>query len=299
MGKYYRDYADFLKERFEGKVQKLTVDVGHTCPNRDGTKGRGGCIYCNNASFSPALAAPGSRMSVAAQLQAGKEFFARKYPTMRYLAYFQSYTNTHDDPSRLIARYREALAVSDVVGLIIGTRPDSVSPELLAQLSEINSSGKRVIIEYGAESSHDTTLQAINRCHTWADTVNAVNLTREAGIDVGLHFIMGLPGESRDMMLATVDAINRLRPDTVKFHQLQVIDHTPLARMWREGSIDLHLFEVGEYLDLCKDIVGRLDPSIAIERFTSSAPSDLLLAPHWGLKNYQFTNLLNNLLAVR
>ena len=152
-------------------------------------------------------------------------------------------------------------------------------------------------MEYGAESSHDSTLSLINRCHTWADTVNAVEMTRSAGLDVGLHFIMGLPGETIGMMLSTIEQINRLKPDTVKFHQLQVIKSTPLARLWQHGQIDLQLFDVDSYLDLCVEIVKRLDPSIAIERFTSSAPADLLLAPRWGLKNYQFTNLLNNRLA--
>lgn len=286
----FRDYSEYLRERFDGKVQKLTVDAGFSCPNRDGTIGRGGCSYCNNSSFSPAL---GSNGSVAAQLEAGKRFFARKYPEMRYLAYFQSYTNTHAPIDRLIALYEEALSVDGIVGLIIGTRPDCVNENLLSALSEINRS-RRVIMEYGAESTHDSTLRAVNRCHTWADTCRAVELTRQAGLDAGLHFILGLPGENTDMMLATVDEINRLRPDTVKFHQLQIIRGTRLARQWQQGEVSVKTFTVDEYLDLCVEIVKRLDPSIAIERFTSSSPAELLLAPRWGLKNYEFTNLLRN-----
>lgn len=286
----FKDYSEYLRERFDGKVQKLTVDAGFSCPNRDGTIGRGGCSYCNNSSFSPAL---GSNGSVAAQLEAGKRFFARKYPEMRYLAYFQSYTNTHAPIDRLIALYEEALSVDGIEGLIIGTRPDCVNENLLSALSEINRS-RRVIMEYGAESTHDSTLRAVNRCHTWADTCRAVELTRQAGLDAGLHFILGLPGESTDMMLATVDEINRLHPDTVKFHQLQIIRGTRLARQWQQGEVSVKTFTVDEYLDLCVEIVKRLDPSIAIERFTSSSPAELLLAPRWGLKNYEFTNLLRN-----
>ncbi len=290
----YRDYSEYLRERFDGKVQKLTVDAGFSCPNRDGTIGRGGCTYCNNSSFSPSL---GAKESVAAQLEAGKRFFARKYPEMRYLAYFQSYTNTHAPIDRLLALYEEALSVDDVVGLIIGTRPDCVDERLLAALAEINRS-RRVIMEYGAESSHDSTLRAVNRCHTWADTSRAVELTRQAGLDVGLHFILGLPGESREMMLATVDEINRLSPDTVKFHQLQIIRGTRLARQWEAGEAEVATLTVDQYLDLCVEIVRRLDPTIAIERFTSSSPAELLISPRWGLKNYEFTNLLRNRLKT-
>lgn len=291
----YRDYATYLSERFDGKVQKLTVDAGFTCPNRDGTIGRGGCSYCNNHSFSPAL---GSRDSVADQLEAGKRFFARKYPQMRYLAYFQSYTNTHGPIDRLLSLYEEALSVDGVVGLIIGTRPDCVDERLLSALAQINRR-KPVMMEYGAESSHDATLRSVNRCHTWADTCRAADLTRAAGLDVGLHFILGLPGESRDMMLATVDQINRLRPDTVKFHQLQIISGTRLAQQWERGEVAVENFTVEDYLDLCAEIVERLDPAIAIERFTSSSPAELLLSPRWGLKNHEFTNLLRNRLSRR
>jgi hypothetical protein len=309
MGRYYKDYADYLAEHFTGKMQKLTVNAGFSCPNRDGTIGRGGCVYCNNSSFSPELMA--ERQSgvngVTAQLEAGKRFFEHKYPSMRYLAYFQSYTNTHGDAGRLLALYEEALAVDKVDGLIIGTRPDCVPDSLLRDIAAL---GKPVIMEYGAESSHDITLQTINRCHTWAQTVDAVQRSVELGLSVGLHFIMGLPGESREMMLQTVERAAALPIDTVKFHQLQIIKNTTLACETVTGEdgvmqfrgYSLHLFEVEEYVDLCVEMIetlNRLNPRIAIERFTSQAPADLLLAPRWGLKNYQFTNLLNNRLAAR
>jgi hypothetical protein len=295
VNKYYRDYADFLADIFDGKVQKISINAGLMCPNRDGTIGRGGCAYCNNQAFSPAYGNVGTR--VAEQLEAGKQFFARKYPTMRYLAYFQSYTSTHGNIDALMSMYEEAVAVDDVVGIIIGTRPDCMPDDLLSRLSELN---KRlpVIIEYGAESSHNDSLERVNRCHTWQTTVDAVLRTHSAGLRVGLHFILGLPGESIEMMLETVDRINELPIDTVKFHQLQIVRNTRLGALYEAGQLDVHLFTVDEYVDLCVEIVHRLRKDIAIERFVSQSPDDLLIAPRWGLKNYQFTNLLNNKLKL-
>lgn len=283
----YTDYSSYLARYFDGKRQKLTVNARFTCPNRDGTKGTGGCIYCNNHSFSPM--ADGAHLPVREQIEAGKRFFSGKYPNMRYLAYFQSYTNTYDDPDRLIDLYREALDAEGVDGLIIGTRPDAVPQELLDRLSAL-ARVHYIMIEYGAESSHDDTLARVNRCHGWADTVDAVRRTAAAGIHVGLHLIMGLPGETREMMLETVDRCCELPVDVLKLHQLQVIKGTWLASR-PEG---VTLFSVDEYLDLCVDIVKRVPRSIAIERFTSSAPADMLIAPRWGLKNYEFANLLKN-----
>lgn len=299
MGQFYRDYADYLAERFEGKVQKLTVNAGFSCPNRDGTLGRGGCVYCNNVSFSPQIAAG----DVVRQLEEGKRFFARKYPHMRYLAYFQSYTNTHGPIEDLMELYARAAGVDGVVGIIIGTRPDCVPDGLLDRLTTLP---VPVMMEYGAETSHDSTLSAINRCHTWAQTVDAVERTVARGIDVGLHFIMGLPGETHSMMLETVRRAAALPVSTVKFHQLQVIAGTPLAReaVWAEDKsratfrgLPVHMFTVEEYVELCVEIVRELtraNPSVAIERFTSQAPEGMLVAPRWGLKNYQFVNLLTN-----
>lgn len=330
MSQFYRDYADFLRERFDGKMQKITIDAGFSCPNRDGTIGRGGCVYCNNLSFSPMP----SRRSIAAQIEAGKAFFARKYPRMRYLAYFQSYTNTHGPIDRLMELYSEALATEGVDGLIIGTRPDCVSDELLRALSAL---GRPVIMEYGAESSHNDTLRVINRCHTWEQTVDTVERTVAAGLPVGLHFIMGLPGETEEMMLQTAGRAARLPISTLKFHQLQIISGTTLAKgiqgltplsttfdasVTSEASDTsetsatstriqnrptfrgrpIEIFSVDAYIDLCVKIVEtivRENPSIAIERFTSQAPAGMLIAPRWGLKNYQFTHLLEKALRER
>ncbi len=292
---YYRDYAQWLSTLFEGKVQKITVDAGFSCPNRDGTIGRGGCTYCNNASFSPDTSADGE--DIEARLEAGKRFFAGKYPAMRYLVYFQSYTNTHGPREKLLDLYRRALAVDGVAGLIIGTRPDCVDASLLADIKAVGS-GRPVIMEYGAESSHDTTLQAVNRCHSWADTVRAVEMTADAGLHCGLHFILGLPGEDRPMMLQTVDRLNMLSVETVKFHQLQIIRGTRLAQQYQKGETEFIRFTPESYIDLCVEIIGRLRPDIAIERFVSQSPAELLIEPRWGLKNYQFVNLLNRALAT-
>lgn len=287
----YRDYAAFLAEHFPGKMQKISVSGGFTCPNRDGTISTGGCSYCNNASFNPSYCRTG--MTVSEQIEEGKRFFGRKYPDMRYLAYFQAYTSTHSTSAdTLLSLYTEALAADKVDGLIIGTRPDCVNRDLLKRISSLG----RVMMEYGAESSHDSTLRRVNRGHKWADTVRAVTETARAGMPVGIHLIMGLPGESRRMMLETVDRLNDLPLDVVKFHQLQIIRGTRLEREAAAGVPDIRVFELDEYLDLCAEIVTRLRPDIAIERFVSQSPNSLLVAPRWGLKNYQFTNRLINLI---
>lgn len=287
----YFTFADFLAGHFDCKMQKLSVNAGFSCPNRDGSKGRGGCTYCNNASFSPAYTR-GLR-SVTEQVEEGKRFFARKYPDMRYLAYFQSYTSTNTaDLDRLMAMYDEACAVDGVDGVIIGTRPDCMPDALLDRLRSL----PWVMVEYGAESAHDATLARINRCHTWADTADAVRRTHDAGIPCGLHLINGLPGEDEEMMFATVDAVNALPVDVVKFHQLQLLRGTRMAEDVERGLYDITRYTPEEYARLCVRLLGRLRPDIAVERFVSQSPPELLIYPRWGLKNYQFTQLVINLL---
>lgn len=284
-------FAGFISRYLTGKVQKITVNAGFICPNRDGTKGTGGCIYCNNSSFSPAYTL-GSK-SITEQIADGQRFFARKYPYMSYLAYFQSYTSTNSDIPRLKEMYAEALQSPGVRGIVIGTRPDCMPQALLDHLSSL-SSEHFVMVEYGAESSHDVTLQRINRCHSWADTVDAVMRTAAAGIPTGLHLIMGLPGENRNQMLATIDAVNSLPIDMIKCHQLQIIKGTRLHREYLSGAEDVSTWQLEEYLDLCAEITMRLREDIAIDRFVSQSPDNLLVAPRWGLKNYEFTHLLIN-----
>ncbi|MDE7426273.1 MAG: TIGR01212 family radical SAM protein [Muribaculaceae bacterium] len=291
MGRYFKEYSEFLAEIFTGKVQKIPVNVGLSCPNRDGTLGRGGCIYCNNASFSPV--GLNAWQSLEEQINAGREFFRRKYKDMRFLVYFQSYTSTHGQMDRLMDLYRRAAATEGTVGIIIGTRPDCVPDELLNVLSELNRECK-VLMEYGAESAHNRTLELINRCHSWEQTVDAVKRSHEAGLKVGLHFIMGLPGEDEKMMLETVDAACALSPEVLKFHQLQVIKGTPLARMYESGNADITLFTPESYSQLCMKIISRVPAHIAIDRFVAQAPSDMVIAPKWGMKNYQFAQMLEN-----
>ena len=284
--KRYRDFSDFLSTHFDGKVQKISLHAGFTCPNRDGSIGVGGCTYCNNQTFSPEYCHTGK--SITCQLDEGVAFFARKYPDMRYLAYFQAYTNTYGEFSELKRKYEEALAHPGVVGIIIGTRPDCMPDVLLSYLSDL-SRRTFVLVEYGVESASDETLRRINRGHDFATSVDAIRRTAAAGVAVGAHMILGLPGESRDMILTHADRLSQLPLDTIKLHQLQLIRGTRMAREYELAPGDFHLYDVDEYIDLAIDFAERLSPSIAIERFVSQSPAELLIAPNWGLKNHEFT----------
>lgn len=288
--KPYRDFADFLNGHFPFKVQKIAVNAGFTCPNRDGAKGTGGCSYCNNQTFNPDYCRPA--LSVSEQLEQGKRFFGKKYPEMKYLAYFQAYTNTYAELGRLKSLYEEAADCDGVVGIIIGTRPDCMPEALLDYLAEL---ARRtfVMVEYGAETASDTTLATINRGHSWSDTADAVERTHRRGIPCGLHLILGLPGESESDMLHTVDLASALPVDTLKLHQLQLIKGTRLARQVEAGELTVAQWTVDEYIALCLKIIRRVRPDIAIERFVSQSPDSLLISPRWGLKNYEFTNRLN------
>ncbi|HIY50294.1 MAG TPA: TIGR01212 family radical SAM protein [Candidatus Barnesiella excrementavium] len=284
--KRYRDFADFLNEHFDGKVQKISLHAGFTCPNRDGSIGVGGCTYCNNQTFSPDYCHTGK--SITRQLDEGVAFFARKYPTMRYLAYFQAYTNTYGELEALKRKYEEALAHPGVVGIIIGTRPDCMPADLLDYLADLS---RRifVLVEYGVESTSDETLRRINRGHDFAASADAIRRTSAAGVLVGAHMILGLPGESRELMLEHARRLSQLPLDTLKLHQLQLIRHTRMAREYEARPQDFHLYGVDEYIDLAIDFAERLTSRIAIERFVSQSPDELLIAPRWGLKNHEFT----------
>lgn len=290
----YRDFGEFLREHFDCKVQKISINAGFTCPNRDGVKGTGGCTYCNNQTFNPAYCK--SEKSVTVQIEEGKRFFAHKYPDMQFLAYFQAYTNTYGELEQIKRLYEEALSVDGVKGLIIGTRPDCMPDELIKYLVELS---KRafVLVEYGVESSCNATLELINRGHLWSDSVDAIMRTVQAGLPCGVHIIAGLPGEDEETLISTADKLSQLPLSTVKLHQLQLIKGTRLARQVQEEALSVKQWSVTEYIDLCLEFIKHMAPSIAIERFTSQSPDELLLSPRWGLKNYEFTNLLNN--AIR
>jgi hypothetical protein len=286
IGNNRQDYGSWLKSRLPFPIQKITVNAGMTCPNRDGTVGTGGCIFCNNASFSPRYCQPA--LTVAQQIEAGKRFFAHKHrrscSETKFLAYFQAYTNTHAPLERLIALYEEALAQPDVVGLIIGTRPDCMPPALLSYMKELN---RRtfLIVEYGIESANDDTLQRINRGHTFAQTCDAIRRTHDSGILVGGHIILGLPGEPPEESLRQAPLISALPLDVLKIHQLQIIRDTPLAREYAEHPFPLYTLQ--QYIDLLRQYLSLLRSSLIIERIVSQAPSHLLIAPRWGVKNQE------------
>ena len=297
MNPYYKDFSEYMLEVFPGmKVQKLSIDAGFTCPNRDGSIGRGGCIYCNNASFTPGYCSP--RDPVEVQIEKGKAFFRRKYPEMKYLAYFQSYTNTFGrSADALTDMYRKASESGDVVGVIIGTRPDCIPDDLLDGLAGLNRR-KPVIVEIGAETSSDETLRLINRNHTWAQVEDSVERLHSKGIRVGLHLIAGLPGENGEDVIKTVRKACALPIDSIKMHQLQIVKGTPLLERWEKREIEVEPFTLEDYLELCVKIVETVPRHICIERFLASSPPEMVAAPKWGLKNYQFTNLLHNRLKI-
>ena len=287
----FKDYGTWLREQLGAKVQKIAINAGFTCPNRDGRVGWGGCTYCNNQTFNPDYCQ--TTKSVTEQLEEGKRFFARKYPDMKYLAYFQAYTNTYADVEHCIALYEEALRVEDVVGIVIATRPDCVPDALLDYLTELN---RRtfLIIEYGIESANDETLKRINRGHTFADSVLAIKRTAERGIRVGGHMILGLPGEDHDELMRQARLIGQLPLTTLKLHQLQIIKGTKMEEEWQETPWSLP--SVDEYIELVLDYISLLPPTLVLERFVSSSPASLLVAPRWGLKNYEFINRLNKVI---
>lgn len=293
----YNEYSQFLKRFFPYKVQKISLNAGFTCPNRDGTKGRGGCTYCNNQTFNPEYCS--TEKSITQQLQEGKQFFARKYPEMKYLAYFQAYTNTYSEINVLKKKYEEALSVTDVVGLIIGTRPDCMPEELLDYLAELNKT-VFVAVEYGAESVKNSTLTRINRGHTYEETVDAVNRTKAKGLITGVHTIIGLPNESKEDIINQAKELSKLPIDTIKLHQLQLIKGTKMALEYKRNPEDFHIYnDVKEYIDIIIDYLEYLRPDITVERFTSQSPKELLIAPDWGIKNYEFVAKLRKRMSER
>lgn len=292
----YSDYAHYLAELFPFKVQKISINAGFTCPNRDGSIGVGGCTYCNNQTFNPEYCK--TDRSITQQLEEGKLFFSRKYPQMKYLAYFQAYTNSYGRLDELIKKYEEALAVEDVVGIVIGTRPDCMPKELLDYLEGLN---KRTFlcVEYGVESIYEDTLVRINRGHSYPTSIRAIQQTAERGIDVGTHLILGLPGESKEMMLHEADELSKLPIKTLKLHQLQLIRGTRMAHEYEQQPENFHLFSADEYVELIIDFIERLRPDIILDRFVSQSPKSLLIAPDWGLKNFEFTEKIKRRLVER
>lgn len=294
--KRYNDYSAYFRRRFEGRVQKISLDAGFTCPNRDGTRGRGGCTYCNNKSFNPDYC----RMeeNISAQIKTGIDFFSAKYPTMRYLAYFQAYSNTYAPVGILRQSYEEALRHPEVIGLVIATRPDCLSEEVLDLLSEF-AERYYVSIELGVESFNEETLQRINRGHTVAESIVAIHRMAARGIDNCIHLILGLPGEEDADLIAHAKTLSELPVQSIKLHQLQIHKGTKMAVDYLNNPSAFDLFDMEQYADLVVRFLEHLSPDIIIQRFVSSAPAGMVIAPNWGVKNYVFVAKVDKLLVDR
>jgi uncharacterized protein len=290
-GRRFNAYSNYFRVLYGSRVQKVSIDAGFTCPNRDGTKGRGGCTYCNNDAFNPSYCQP--EKSVSRQIEEGIAFHRWRYrEASSYLAYFQAYSNTYASLEILKKLYEEALQYPGVVGLIIGTRPDCIDNEKLSYIRKL-SEKYYVAVEYGIESCYNKTLARINRGHTFEEAVQAVEKTAGMGINTGAHFILGLPGETREEMLSQADIISALPLNTVKFHQLQIIKGTRMEQEFANNPEDFELFTWDEYLSFFISFLERLNPSIVVERFTGEAPPRFLTGTGWGKKRAdQIVNLI-------
>lgn len=310
-GKRYSSFVGYFKRKYGERLQKIVLDAGFTCPNRDGKVGKGGCTYCDNAAFHPSYSTAGK--SLHQQLDEGIEFHKVRYRTTEhYLAYFQSFSNTYAPLERLKSLYEEALSHPDVVGIVIGTRPDCVDEEKLDYLASLARSGfpggrqskpfesPIVIVEYGIESCYDSVLARINRGHDFETARRAVIMTAERGIDVGAHFILGLPGETRQMMLDACSLINGLPLRSVKFHQLQIVKNTRMEKDFAENPSDFERFTLDGYLDFFTDMLERLRPDLYIERFAGEVPPRFVNETPWGLiRNVELLRLLDKKLEDR
>lgn len=269
------------------KVQRIMIDAGFSCPNRDGRVGKGGCTFCRTESFCPQYC----HGSISDQLKAGKKFFRGKYPDMKYLAYFQPFSNTYAPVNVLRKRYEEALNDSDVVGLVIATRPDCLPDDVLLYLREL-SQKTSLKLELGVESFYDKTLQRINRGHDVHTSIDAIRRCHEAELDVGIHLIVGLPGETIKDIIDEVAIINELPIHSLKLHQLQIIKGTKMADDWMSNREDFIDFTAETYADCVAEFLRRLKPSVKVDRVASSAPSDLLLHPRWGKKPQEISRMV-------
>ena len=309
--KRYNTFAGYFKKKYGERLQKLVIDAGFTCPNRDGSKGIGGCSFCDNAAFHPGYSSSGK--TIGEQMREGIEFHNVRYRgATHYLAYFQSFSNTYAPLERLKSLYEEALRHPSVVGVVIGTRPDCVDEEKLDYLQALQDgrvltgwergqfNAPLVIVEYGVESCYDSTLKRINRCHDFATAAKAVEMTASRGIETGAHFILGLPGETREMMIDECAIINSLPLTSVKFHQLQFIKGTRMEKEFAAHPEDFLRLSLDDYLDLITDMLQRLRPDLFIERVAGEVPPRFVNDTQWGLvRNFQILHLLDKKLAAR
>ncbi|MCK4663637.1 MAG: TIGR01212 family radical SAM protein [Bacteroidales bacterium] len=293
----YNDYTNYIKKHFNQRVQKISINTGLGCPNRDGTITYGGCTYCNNQAFNPAYSS--AAKTITQQLNEGIDFFAKKYKTQKYLAYFQSYTNTYADVETLKKLYIEALSHPKVIGLVIATRPDTVDDEKLGMIAEL-SEKFYIMIEYGVESTNNNTLKLINRGHDYETSVNTIIKTHNKGINVGAHLIIGLPDEDEEQILQHACKLSQLPLTTLKLHQLQIIEGTKMALQYKKEPSLFNLFTIDNYINLIIDFLEILNPDIVVERFTSESPVNILIAPQWGgLKNFEIVDKIDKKLIER
>lgn len=295
-GKRYLDYTSFIKSTFGERIQKISVNVGFTCPNRDGTKGYGGCTYCNNHTFNPFYCEPDK--SIHLQLTEGINFFSKKYKSQKYVAYFQAYSNTYSDFESLKKLYAEALLHPEIIGLVIATRPDCITPSIIEHLNEL-SKEYFIALELGVESTINKTLMNVNRCHSFEDTQEAFEIAKDRGIHLGAHLIIGLPGENMQDILQHAKAISKLPINTLKLHQLQIVKQSVMAKQFKTHPENFNFFSVDEYVELITIFIGLLRPDIIIERFISESPKDLLIFPKWNLKNYEIVAKIDKALETK
>lgn len=275
----FNSYNAYFTKQFGSRVQKISIDAGFSCPNRDGKISTGGCTFCSNDAFNPSYCRP--EKTIRQQIEEGIEFHKRRYRRAnQYLAYFQPYSNTYKPLDELKKIYSQALEIPEIAGIVIGTRPDLIDEDILQYLAEIQKT-HYVIVEYGIESVYDATLRHVNRGHDFATAKRAVELTAAYNLPCGGHFIFGLPGETKPMMLDAADIISQLPLTTVKFHQLQIFKNTTMADEYLQHKEAFHLFELEEYIDFVIDFTERLNPNIVIERFAGEVPPRYLLSEPW------------------
>jgi len=289
--KRYNSYPEYFKKQFGERIQKISVDAGFTCPNRDGTLAYGGCTYCDNDAFNPSYCLPDK--SVTQQISEGIEFHAKRYRRAnKFLVYFQAYSNTYASIDHLKKLYSEALSYPGIIGLVIGSRPDCIDDEKLNYFREL-SERYYIIIEYGIESCYNKTLETINRQHTFEQSVDAIQRTAAAGIKTGAHIIFGLPDETREQMLNEAEILSSLPINNIKFHQLQIVKNTPIEKAFKKNPERFKLFGLDEYIEFIIKFIERMNPEFIIERFTGEMPPRFISVPNWGLiRNDQVNRLI-------
>ena len=295
--KRYNDFSSFIRRKFNTRVQKVSIDAGFTCPNKDGSKGVGGCTYCNNNTFNPDYCKP--IKPIKQQINEGIEFFSKKYKTQKYLAYFQAFTNTYAPLADLKKMYEEALDHQDIIGLVVATRPDCIKDEVLDYLEELAASGNFIKLEFGLESTKNETLEAINRCQTHEEAIDAFKRADGRGLHLGGHLILGLPGETKEDMMNHAKMVSQLPINTLKIHHLQIVKHTMMAVQFKKTPEMFTFMELDEYIDFVVDFVEKLKPEIIIERFFSESPASMLIYPKYGLKNFEVKHLVEKRLEER